>query len=165
MAMTLIRQSARGAMFLAMAGLLTLTGSAANANVVDGTKTVDGLTVYLGVVPAAIVARHSTQHTEAKMHGGVPPSGARAFHIVVAVFNKADGTRLTNLKLLARLQGKGVDRSAIPLTPMTVDGALTFGGYASFGQLDNIMIFIDITRPGRSPRTRTTTLLFEYEPD
>jgi hypothetical protein len=35
-------------------------------------KTVAGLAVYLGVVPAAIVKGHPSGHAEQTMHGGMP---------------------------------------------------------------------------------------------
>jgi hypothetical protein len=138
----------------------------AGAGVVDGVKTVDGLTVYLGVVPAAVTRGHAPQHTESTMHGGAAARRSiHDVHLLVAVFNSASGQRLRNVKVTARIHGAGRNLGTVPLTPMTVNGALTYGGYAKLGWEEDVMILVDIRRPGRTPRTSTTTAQFEYAHD
>lgn len=63
-----------GAPRLALKGLCLLAvplalAAPAGAGVIDGLRTVDGLTVYLGVVPAAVTRAHPLGHTERTMHG------------------------------------------------------------------------------------------------
>ena len=137
----------------------------AGAGVVDGVKTIDGLTVYLGVVPAAVTRAHPPDHTERTMHGGMARPGIHDVHLVVAVFNQATGERLKNVMVTARIHGTNLNRWTVPLTPMTVNGALTYGGYTSLGVEQNVMISVDIKRPGRTPRTSTVTAQFEYAHD
>ena len=50
----------------------------------DGYRSVDGLAVYLGIVPAAVVRGHPTAHAESSMHGGAGTARHQQ-HIVVAV--------------------------------------------------------------------------------
>ena len=137
----------------------------AGAGVVDGVKTVDGLTVYLGVVPAAVTRAHAPQHAERTMHGGAVKAGIHDVHLLVAVFNSASGQRLRNVSVTARIHGTGKNRLTVPLPAMTINGAYTYGGYTSLGLEEAIMISIDIRRPGRTPRTSTTTAQFEYVHD
>ena len=137
----------------------------ATAGVVDGVRTVDGLTVYLGAVPAAVTRGHAPGHTERTMHGGPAGSRIHEVHLLVAVFNNASGERISNVAVTARIHGDGRNLAAVRLTPMRVNGALTYGGYASIGLLDDIMISIDIKRPGRTRRTSTVTAQFEYVHD
>lgn len=137
----------------------------AGAGVVDGVRTVDGLTVYLGVVPAAVTRAHPPDHAERTMHGGMARPGMHDVHLLVAVFNKTTGERLRNLTVTARVHGTNLNRWTVPLTPMTVNGALTYGGYTSLGVEQDIMISVDIKRPGRTPRTSTVTAQFEYAHD
>ena len=137
----------------------------AGAGVADGVKTVDGLTVYLGVVPAAVTRAHLPAHAERTMHGGLARPGLHDVHLLVAVFNSASGKRVGNVAVTARIHGDGRKLGTVRLTPMTVNGALTYGGYASIGLLDDIMISIDIRRPGRTPRTSTVTAQFDYSHD
>jgi hypothetical protein len=137
----------------------------APAGVVDGVKTVDGLTVDLGVVPAAVTRAHAPQHPERTMHGGIPRPSFHDVHLLVAVFNSASGQRLRNVAVTARIHGTNRNRWTVPLTPMTVNGALTYGGYTNVGAEEDVMISIDIKRPGRTPCTSTTTAQFEYVHD
>jgi hypothetical protein len=133
--------------------------------VVDGVRTVDGLTVYLGVVPAAVTRSHPSGHTERTMHDGVSRPGVHDVHLLVAVFDSANGRRLRNVKVTARIHGTGRNLGTVPLQPMTVNGALTYGGYATIGWEEDVMVLVDIWRPSRTPRTSTTTAQFEYAHD
>lgn len=137
----------------------------ASAGVVDGVKVVDGLTVYLGVVPAAVTRGHPAGHVERSMHDGAARSGGHDVHLLVALFNSASGERARNASVTARIHAGGRNLGTVPLSPMRVNGALTYGGYASIGLLDDIMISIDIRRPGRTPRTSTVTAQFGYVHD
>jgi hypothetical protein len=60
-------------------------------------KTVDGLAVYLGVVPAAIVKGHLSGQAEQTMHGGVLSTG-REYHVVAAIFGDASKARISALQ-------------------------------------------------------------------
>ena len=145
--------------------LLGLAGSPAQAGLIEGQKTVDGLTIYLGVVPAGNIQSHPPNHPEARMHGGPPPSSFHNVHLVAAVFQQNSGVRVTNVVVSARISGQGNRGRTIRLTPMTVNGALTFGGYTSLGTQEDVMISIDVIRPRPTPHTRTTTAQFQYAHD
>lgn len=135
------------------------------AGVVDGVRTVDGLTVYLGVVPAAVTRAHPPRHTERTMHGGIAKPGMHDVHLLVAVFNQATGERLKNVMVTARIHGTNLNRWTVPLTPMTVNGALTYGGYTSLGVEQDVMISVDIKRPRQIKHPRIVTAQFEYAHD
>lgn len=137
----------------------------AGAGVVDGMRTVDGLTVYLGVVPAAVTRAHAPQHPERTMHGGPAKAGIHDVHLLVAVFNRATGERLRNVAVTARIHGAGKNRGTVPLSAMTINGVLTYGAYTSLGLAEDVMISVDIKRPGRTPRTGIVTAQFEYAHD
>lgn len=143
---------------------MALTGIAA-AGLVNGVQTVNGLTVYLGVVPAAVTRAHAPGHAERTMHGGVAKPGLHDVHLLVAVFNQSNGERLKNVAVTARLHGTGNNRWSVPLSPMTINGSLTYGGYTSLRREENLMISIDVKRSGRTPRTSTDTAQFEYVHD
>src|ERR687897_978057 len=71
---------------LALAPLMAAAG-AADSNY----KTLGGLSVYLGVLPAAMVQAQSKCHAEQAMHGGVQ-AGAHAHHMIAALFNTETGS-------------------------------------------------------------------------
>lgn len=133
---------------LAMAGLagILFAPGTSNAGVVDGVQTADGLMIYLGVVPAAVVRGHPTGHPEAQMHGG-PGRSPHNMHVVAAVFDKSSGARITKANVVAHILEPGGMQRSVRLQPMTVDGALTFGGYVTFARGIDYRIGIRVERP------------------
>lgn len=149
------------------AALALFVGFEAGANVVDGVKTVDGLTIYLGAVPAAIVRGHAAGHAEAQMHGGAPAPGSHAVHLVVAVFDRT-GRRITQAAVSARISEPGGRNWNVPLEPMMIDRALTFGGYTSLRNAADYQIDIVVARPLRllkSQRRTSATAHFTWSHD
>lgn len=129
---------------IGLAGFL-ITPVAGHAGVVDGVQTADGLTIYLGVVPAAVVRGHPSGHPEAQMHGGAPGS-SHSMHIVAAVFDRASGARITKANVVAHILEPGGIQRSVRLQPMTVAGALTFGGYTTFARGIDYRIGIRVDR-------------------
>src|SRR3970040_2652253 len=72
--------------------VLSASGSAIAADNVSF-KTGGGLTIYLGVLPAAMIQGHAKDHPEAAMHGGVP-GGPHAYHVMAAGFHAERGARI-----------------------------------------------------------------------
>jgi hypothetical protein len=116
----------------------------------DNYQTSDGLAVYLGIVPAAVVRGHPSSHAESAMHGGAG-SGRRQQHIVVAVFDAATGARVENARVSARIAGLGdVGRQATELEPMTIANTVTYGAFVTLPANDRYEIAVDISVPGRA---------------
>lgn len=84
----------------------------------------DGITLYWGLVPAAVV---SQKHSLQEMHGVVPSDGGQVHHLVVALF-ESDGRRIVDAVVRAQL-GDSAQAEPAPkyLTPMAVDGQMTYG--------------------------------------
>lgn len=81
-------------------------------------KTVGGLTVYLGVVPAEIVkGLPASSTTERPMHGRIP-KGPHEYHLVAAVFDATGGTRISDAIVTAQVSGLGLSGSKMKLEPM-----------------------------------------------
>ena len=137
---------------IALAGILGMlfAPTAGTAGVVDGVQTAGGLTIYLGVVPAAMVWGHPSGHPEAKMHGGAPAS-SHSMHIVAAIFNKTSGARISKANVTAHIVEPGGIQRSVRLQPMTVAGALTFGGYTTFARRIDYRIGIKVERPPHMP--------------
>ena len=53
----------------------------------------DGLEIYLGIIPAAMIRGHPAQHEEATMHRGLG-TGVHLYHVMVAVFDAKSGKRV-----------------------------------------------------------------------
>ncbi len=119
-------------------------------------KTVDGLAVYLGVVPAAIVKGHPSGHTEQTMHGGVPV-GRNEYHIVVAVFDVATSARISDARVIAEVSGLGLAATRRALEPMMIAQTITYGGFFDLPGRDIYTVKLEIQRPDGKPVPVTFT--------
>lgn len=148
------------------AAALALAPAAANAAIVDGVQQVDGLTIYLGVVPAAITRGHAAGHVEARMHGGAQArTSLHDVHIMTAVFATPSGRRLTDVSVTARVRGSRGRTWTVPLGPMVVNGATTYGGYTNLGTDASVTILIDVADGSPPRRSRPVTARFRYVHD
>ena len=68
-------------------------------------------------------------------------------HIVAAVFDSSSGARITRANVVAHIFEPGGIQRWVRLQPMTVAGALTFGGYTTFARRIDYRIGIRADRP------------------
>jgi hypothetical protein len=110
-------------------------------------KNVDGLEIYLGVVPARMIRDWPSKETGA-MHGGIP-AGDQYHHIMIALFNK-DGKRITDADITARVGEIGVAQETKKLEPMTISGTITYGNYFYMAEDGTYVIHLEIRLPGHA---------------
>ncbi|MBN9307771.1 MAG: hypothetical protein J0I99_15950 [Devosia sp.] len=117
-------------------------------------KTVAGISVYMGLMPAEIVKGHPAGHTEAQMHGG-PPSGPHAYHLVVALFDEATGNRIENARVAATVSGLGhIGQTSVALEPMLIADTVTYGAFIDLRALERFDIALTIKVPDRPDPVR-----------
>lgn len=112
-------------------------------------QTKDGLAVYFGVVPAAIVKGHPASHPEQTMHGGAP-KGRSEVHLVVAVFEAANGARISDATVTAQVSEIGLAGALKTLESMEIANTVTYGGFFDL-QAALYTIKLTIQRPGTAP--------------
>ena len=116
----------------------------------DGYRQADGLSVYLGLMPAAVVRGHRAAHSESTMHGGAG-TGRHQQHIVVAVFDAQTAARIENARVLATIGGIGhVGQQTVELDPMRIENTVTYGGFVTLPGNDRYEFAVAIIVPGRS---------------
>ncbi len=122
---------------------------------------IDGVAVYLGVIPAELISEeYPKQAPEHQMHGGVP-SGDHWHHVNVAIYNDTTGQRITNARVVAQVWSQEEVNLPIqkkPLEPMSIAGAETYGNYFHMPGTAMYFIKVEIDRPGHTPIVTT----FEY---
>lgn len=107
----------------------------------------DGITVFWGLVPAAVV---SEKHAIEEMHGHRPAGGGQVHHLVVAVFDSSSGRRIDNAVVRAQLSESGiVDETPRYLTPMLIDGQMSYGQVFSVAKAGPYRIRLWVLPPGR----------------
>jgi len=141
-----------------LTAIVIMIVSASPAVAADYYKTAGSLAVYLGVLPAEVVQGHSPEHPEGKMHGGVP-SAKRQHHVMVAIFDTKEGSRISIAEVTARVTEIGLGSVEKKLALMTVDKAESYGNYFSMGSAGPYRIDIEIRRPDSTTPAKTS---FEF---
>ena len=121
-------------------------------------QVVDGVAIYLGLMPAQLVQGHPTSHPEATMHGG-GASADRSDHIVVALFDDATGERNENARVEATVTeiGRGTERKV--LEPMKIADTISYGNYFKIPVMDEYLIQLAIDVPNRNSQIQAR---FQY---
>ena len=153
------RPFARAVLFVM--GMTVLSWAFAGPSVAqsDGSRTVEGLNVYLGVLPAAMGRQQLKKDTGKALHGG-PPPGEHVYHMTVAVFDAASGERRQDLNGRARVSGVGLSGPEKVLLPMAIAETVTYGNYFILPPNDTYKVQVEIRRPGRAEPVRAD---FVYE--
>jgi hypothetical protein len=90
----------------------------------DQSKTVGGLTVYLGVMPAEIIRGPPMHgHISKGPHDyRVTSKSPHEYHIVAAIFDAASGERVSDAAVTAEVSGLGLSGGKKRLEPMQIAG-------------------------------------------
>jgi hypothetical protein len=107
----------------------------------------DGVVVYLGVLPAAMIQGRDEDDPEAVMHDGIP-RGRHAFHVMAAVFDAGSGVPIEDAQVRARVVPLGLVGVARPLETMRIDDTVTYGNYFTMRGEGPYVIEITIARAG-----------------
>lgn len=142
-----------------VAGSAVAVSGAAVQAADDYTRSADGLTAYLGVMPAEIVRGHPPGHPEQAMHGGTP-KGSHQYHVVAALFDSASGARISDATVTAQISGLGLAGSKAKLEPMEIAGTISYGGFFNLPGRDLYTVRLTIERPGAA---RAVELNFKYD--
>jgi hypothetical protein len=122
-------------------------------------KMIDGLAVYLGVVPAEIVKGHPSGHDETTMHGG-PSKGRHEYHVVAAIFDAATGARVSSATVTAQISGLGLSGTTKKLASMEIANTASYGGFFDLPGADFYTIRLTIQRPDRP---QAVAVEFKYD--
>ncbi len=146
-----------GALCIGLPAVGLISSVAATAADTEQSKTVGGLTVYLGVVPAEIV-KGPAANTERPMHGRIP-RGPHEYHVVAAVFDAASGARVSDAVVTAEVSGLGLSGSKKKLEPMQIAGTTTYGGFFDLPGFDFYTVRLTVERGEAGP----AVLQFKYD--
>jgi hypothetical protein len=102
-----------------------------------------GLTVYFGVMPAAIAEGIAG----GSMHGVQPPT-PHSHHLIVAIFNSVTGERVTDASVTAEVTQPGFEPPEQRLEPMKIADTTTYGNFFDLARPGIYRIRLNISRPG-----------------
>ena len=131
-----------------VAGIATIVSAAAFADHVEQHKVVNGVGIYLGVLPAAMIQNQPKPVTEAEMRHRAP-AGKHQYHVTVSLFDNASGKRITDAKVTAHVYEINLAGKQKKLEPMLTAGLISYGNYFSLPKTVNpYRIRVRIERPG-----------------
>jgi uncharacterized small protein (DUF1192 family) len=103
---------------------------------------IDGLSIYLGVIPAQLTQKHY------KMHGGITKN-EHSYHIVVAIFDEKTQKRITGAKVKATISALGMSGKSKELETMHGE-LLSYGNYFSMNDAILYRIKVEIDRKNKT---------------
>lgn len=139
---------------MVMLGIVTSSAMAEDAEL---HQVVDGIAVYIGVLPAEMIQGHPKAHPESQMHGGIPTD--HRYHLTVAIFDETNSERISNAELTVKVVGSGGTTARKALEPMAVAGKRSYGNYFRMPGDSPYRIEIQIRRP-ESPEI--TLAIFDW---
>lgn len=129
-----------------LAGVLAAVAVVVLADHSSQHKVMDGVEIYVGIVPAEMVQGHPKEHPESEMHGGIP-AGKYRYHVVVSLFDQASGKRITGAEVKAKVGEPGYTGPQKHLESMLINGSVSYGNYFILGPA-SYRIEMEIRRPG-----------------
>ncbi len=93
----------------------------------DQYKSAGGIAAYLGVMPAELIKGHPKDHPESTMHQGGKKGDPHEYHLVVALFDAATGTRIEDATVHAQVSALGLAGEELHMQPMTIANTVTYG--------------------------------------
>ncbi len=141
------RNLLNGAFGALLAGFLVIFPAVSSAGHLERSQVVDGMVVYLGIMPAEVMRQHPDRYPEHQMHGGIP-SGKDMYHLLVTLFDRASGERITDADVKARVSPLGLAGPIKHLHPMSTAGAVCYCEYFELSPTDTYVIRLEIRRPG-----------------
>ena len=150
------RQRAYVAAAMPAVAAILVSGAVGAQNGLD--RATGAYEIYLGITPAAVIARnYAPGSTERTMHGGVP-SNPSDEHVMIAVFNRNTGQRVGDATVTARVwpaDGRSVPVQRKSLQSMSIAGNVTYGNYFFMPASGRYDVRLSISAPGL-PRAATT---------
>jgi cytochrome c5 len=124
-------------------------------------RLVDGLEVFVGVVPAGVLRaeQHAGAHVQSWMHGGIP-EGEDVVHVNVTLYEAATRRELREAEIQARVESRA-GATTVPLQIMPAPSTTSYGNYIRLPPRTPYTLTLTIRRPGVA---QPTQVRFERQP-
>lgn len=124
--------------------LLIAYAGATSAGPLGGYQDVSDMTVYLGTRSVADLRKHP----EVLPEGHPLPSGDHLHHVLIAIFDRATGERITDAVVDAWVSSPGYVGRKQRLHPSSVGGQVAYCNFFTLWPGGAYVIRVDIHRPG-----------------
>jgi hypothetical protein len=122
-------------------------------------KLVNGIAIYLTIMPAEMLRGHSKEHPESDMHPKARVEGANQHHIVVSLFDAKNGDRLQNAIIKAKVSGINFEGPVRKLELMVMGGIRSYGNFFNMPFAGTYQVDLDIQTEGKN---EVIKVIFQY---
>ncbi|AXY43156.1 hypothetical protein D1793_13575 [Halomonas sp. JS92-SW72] len=105
-------------------------------------QSVDGMNVYIGILPAEMIKDHPI------VHEGREGVMTREQHLTVTLVDQSSGQRIEDAKVAARLRHEGHSSEFLQLEPMDISDTITYGNFFSLPEEGAYRLQLRIDRIG-----------------
>jgi cytochrome c5 len=137
-----------GAAAASRSGGAASPGAAASGKPDATHKTVGGMDVYLGFIPAEALLAYPKDSIERSMHGGVP-RGPGYYHVNVSLLESSGNAPINGAQVEVLLEEPGMARESKTLEPMAI-GAASYGSYLKAKANTPYVVIVRVRKPGSS---------------
>ena len=88
-------------------GLAILLPASSAAAPEDRSRIVDGMSVYLGIMSTKVLLADPAKYPE-HFRDGAPPSGRDMYHVLLTLFDRSSGARITDADVVMRVSPLGL---------------------------------------------------------
>lgn len=126
--------------------LFSMPVSAAAAGNMGRHQVIDGVSVYLGILPIQMAKNEADElDLPSKVY-----TKKNRYYVLFALFDQKSGRRIVDAKIRARIYALGgLNFSEKELTPIHIEKLISFGNYFRMADPDLYHIEFRITLPGR----------------
>jgi hypothetical protein len=121
-------------------------GAAPAAKADSNRKTVGGMDVYLGFMPAEALLAFPKESVERSMHGG-PPSGAGYYHVNVSLADARTQAPINDAQVEVQIEQPGITSESKTLEAMAV-GPASYGNYLRMKRRTPYLVTVRVHAPG-----------------
>jgi len=109
-------------------------------------KSVAGLDIHLGFLPAEVLRSYPKDSVERKMHGGVP-RGSGYHHVNISVIDAATKAPVSGAKVDVRIDEPGMTGESKTLEPVTVGAMPSYGHFFRLRGNTNYVVTVRVRKP------------------
>jgi cytochrome c5 len=117
-------------------------------------KTVGGMDVYLGFIPAQNLHALPGGSPERSMHGGIP-KGAGYYHVNISLHDAESRLPIVGAQVRMKFQRRGLTSFKIELEPMMISAG-SYGYYINPQRRTPYRIIVGVTKPGATQAIETS---------
>ena len=110
-------------------------------------KSVGGMDVYLGFVPAETLRKYPEGSVERSMHGGVP-GGSGNYHVNVSLLDRTSKAPITNARVEVQIEQPGLTSETKALDPVVINKAASYGNYVKLRPKTHYVVTVRVQQSG-----------------